>query len=80
VLALAWALWCRELVVEGITVVAGNVELVEAVPSALQALEILGRADVPVYAGAARPLVRERDEITAFLRGRGDDPLARALW
>jgi inosine-uridine nucleoside N-ribohydrolase len=80
VLALAWALGCPELVVEGITVVAGNVELADAVPSALQALEILGRADVPVYAGAARPLVRERAEITAFLQGRGDDPLARALW
>jgi purine nucleosidase len=80
VLALAWALGCPALAVEGITVVAGNVELAEAVPSALQTLEVLGRGDVPVYAGAARPLVREREEITAFLRARRDDPLAHALW
>ena len=80
VLALAWALGCPELAVEGITVVAGNVELAEAVPSALQTVEVLGRGDVPVYAGASRPLVREREEITAFLRSRRDDPLAHALW
>jgi purine nucleosidase len=80
VLALAWALGCPDLVVEGITVVAGNVELAEAVTSALQTLEVLGRADVPVYAGAARPLVRDREEITAFLRARRDDSLAHALW
>jgi inosine-uridine nucleoside N-ribohydrolase len=80
VLALAWALACPELTVEGITVVAGNVELAEALPSTLQTLEILGRTEVPVYAGAARPLVREREEISAFLRARRDDPLAVALW
>lgn len=80
VLALAWALGCPELRVEGVTVVAGNVELAEAVPSALQTLEVLGREDVPVYAGAARPLVRAREEIAAFLRARRDDPLAHALW
>jgi inosine-uridine nucleoside N-ribohydrolase len=80
ILALVWALRCPELAVEGITVVAGNVELAEGVPSALQTVETLGRGDVPVYAGAARPLVREREEITAFLRARRDDPLARTLW
>ncbi len=80
VLALAWALGCPDLTVEGITVVAGNVELADAVPSALQTLELLGRHDVPVYAGAARPLVREREEIAAFLHARRDDPLAHALW
>jgi purine nucleosidase len=80
VLALAWALGCPELAVEGITVVAGNVELTEAVLSALQTIEILGRPEVPVYAGAARPLVREREEITAFLRARRDDRLVHALW
>jgi len=80
VLAIAFALASPELVVEGLTVVAGNVELDEAVASTLLTLEILDRPDVPVYPGAARPLIRQRGEITAFLRARRDDPLARELW
>src|SRR5262249_30881453 len=65
---------------EGLTVVAGNVELEEGVASALATLEALGRADVPVYAGADRALVRDRREIASFLRARRDDPLVRQLW
>ena len=80
VLALAVALATPELHVEGISVVAGNVELADAVPSALVTLEALGRDDVPVYAGAARPLIREREEIAGFLRQRRDDPMVRELW
>lgn len=80
VLAIAFALGSPELLVEGLTVVAGNVELQDAVASALAALEALGRPDIPVYPGAARALVRERAEITAFLRARRDDPLAHELW
>ncbi|HEX2236445.1 MAG TPA: nucleoside hydrolase, partial [Actinomycetota bacterium] len=44
---------------EAITVVAGNVYLHEAVANALVTTETAGRADVPVYAGADRPLVRD---------------------
>lgn len=80
ILAIAFALGCPELAVEGLTVVAGNVELEDAVPSALAALEALGRPDLPVYVGAARPLVRPRAEIGEFLRARRDDPLAHELW
>jgi inosine-uridine nucleoside N-ribohydrolase len=80
ILAIALALADPELVVEGLTIVAGNVELAEGVASALQTLEMLGRRDVPVHAGAARALVRERDEIRDFLRARRDDPLAAQLW
>jgi purine nucleosidase len=80
VLAIAFALGSPELRVEGLTVVAGNVELADGVASALLTLDLLGRRDVPVYAGAARPLVRERGEISDFLRARRDDALARELW
>jgi purine nucleosidase len=80
VLAIAFALGSPDLSLEGLTVVHGNVELDEAVASTLAALEALGRPDVPVHAGAARALIRDRAEVTAFLRARRDDPLAHELW
>ena len=80
VLALACALGDPDLRVQGITVVAGNVELPDALASALLTLEAFGCLDIPVHAGAARALIRDRAEITALLRDRGDDPLARELW
>jgi purine nucleosidase len=80
ILAIAFALGSPELVVEGLTIVAGNVELTDGVASALATLEALGRPDVPVYAGADRGLVRERAEISGFLRARREDPQIRQLW
>src|SRR5262245_23473307 len=80
VLAIAFALGSPELILEGLTVVHGNVELDDGVPSGLATLEALGRPDVPVHAGAARALIRDRAEVTAFLRARRDDPLAHELW
>jgi purine nucleosidase len=80
VLAIAFALASPGLSLDGLTVVHGNVELDEAIASTLAAVEALGRPDVPVHAGAARALVRDRAEVTAFLRARRDDPLAHELW
>jgi purine nucleosidase len=80
VLALAFALGSPELEVVGVTVTHGNVELPDGVASALLTLSALGREDVPVHVGAARALVRDREEISAFLRARRDDPLAHDLW
>ena len=45
-------------VLEAITVVAGNVHLPLATRNALITTELAGRTDVPVYAGADRPLLR----------------------
>lgn len=56
--ALLMALRAPEVDVKAITVVFGNVPLEQAVQNALYTAELCG-ADVPVYAGAARPLVRE---------------------
>ena len=58
-LAIFLALKSPELKVEAITPVAGNVPLDLTLPNALKLLEISGRTDIPVAAGAARPLARQ---------------------
>lgn len=57
-LAMALALARPELKVVGITTVAGNAELAHTTRNALSVLTLLGRTDVPVAAGADRPLRR----------------------
>ena len=55
-IAILMALACPALNVIGLTTTAGNVPLVRATRNALALLEYVGRADVPVLRGAARPL------------------------
>lgn len=57
-LAIFLALKSPELKIEAITPVAGNVPLELTLPNALRLLEIAGRSDIPVAAGASRPLKR----------------------
>src|SRR5882724_1127106 len=57
-LALLLAMRSPELKIEGITPVAGNVPLELTLPNALRMVEIAGRTDIPVAAGAKGPLVR----------------------
>jgi inosine-uridine nucleoside N-ribohydrolase len=57
-LALLLAMRSPELTIEGITPVAGNVPLEFTLPNALRMVEIAGRTDIPVAAGAKGPLVR----------------------
>jgi inosine-uridine nucleoside N-ribohydrolase len=57
-LAIFLALSSPELKVEALTPVAGNVPLELTLPNALRLLEIAGRTDIPVAAGASHPLVR----------------------
>ncbi|MEM7337911.1 MAG: nucleoside hydrolase [Actinomycetota bacterium] len=56
--ALVMALRDPDVTVEAITVVAGNVPLDQAVQNALYTVELCG-AEVPVYAGAAEPMMRD---------------------
>ena len=56
--AILLALASPELEVMGIVALAGNVPLHHTVPNAGRVLALAGRPDVPVYAGAVRPLVR----------------------
>jgi pyrimidine-specific ribonucleoside hydrolase len=56
--ALLLAMRSPELKIEAITPVAGNVPLELTLPNALRMVEIAGRTDIPVAAGARTPLVR----------------------
>jgi inosine-uridine nucleoside N-ribohydrolase len=59
VLALLLAFSSPELRVEGLTTVAGNVSLEFGSLNALKLLDFLGVEDVPVVAGAEKPLLRK---------------------
>jgi purine nucleosidase len=61
--AILLALASPEIEVLGVTAVAGNVPLALTTRNCLKILELAGRTEVPVYAGADRPL--ERALITA---------------
>ena len=58
-LAILLALARPELDVRAITTVAGNAPLPATTRNALRVLTLVGRTDVPVAAGADRPLLRE---------------------
>ena len=57
-LAIFLALNSPELKIEALTPVAGNVPLFLTLPNTLKLLELAGRPEIPVAAGADRPLVR----------------------
>jgi pyrimidine-specific ribonucleoside hydrolase len=59
-IALALALASPELELLGVTTVSGNQTLAKTTANAIRVLDHLGRDDIPVAAGAERPLVRER--------------------
>jgi inosine-uridine nucleoside N-ribohydrolase len=58
-IALLLALGSPELELLGVTTTYGNQTLEKTTANALRVLELVGRADVPVVAGAAEPLERE---------------------
>src|SRR5260370_521565 len=57
-LGLLLAMRSPELKIEAITAVAGNVPLELTLPNSLRMVEIAGRTEIPVAAGARAPLVR----------------------
>jgi inosine-uridine nucleoside N-ribohydrolase len=59
-IAILLALASPELELRGVTTVSGNQTLEKTTANALRVLEFVGRGDVPVAAGADRPLVREQ--------------------
>ncbi len=63
--ALIMALRAPDVHVAGITVVAGNVDVEQATRNALYTVELCGK-NVPVYSGAARPLMRIYQNATWF--------------
>jgi len=58
-IALLLALASPEVELVGVTTVAGNQTLAKTTANAIRVLELAGRGDIPVAAGADRPLVRE---------------------
>jgi inosine-uridine nucleoside N-ribohydrolase len=67
-LALLLALASPEVELLGVTTVAGNQTVEKTTANALRVLALAGRKDVPVAAGADRPLVRERF-VAAYVHG-----------
>ncbi len=72
--AIIMAMRSKELKVEALTVVAGNVPLDIAVNNALISVEVADTYDVPVYAGASKPLKRtlETGQFAHGMNGMGD--------
>ncbi|MGA2012711.1 MAG: nucleoside hydrolase, partial [Solirubrobacteraceae bacterium] len=58
-IALLLALGSPEVQLAGVTTVAGNQTVEKTTANAIRILDHVGRSDVPVAAGAQRPLVRE---------------------
>jgi inosine-uridine nucleoside N-ribohydrolase/sugar/nucleoside kinase (ribokinase family) len=67
-IALLLALASPEVELLGVTSVAGNQTLDKTTANALRVLEFAGRGDVPVAAGADRPLVRDQF-VAAYVHG-----------
>ena len=67
-IAILLALASPELELLGVTTVSGNQTLEKTTANAIRVLDFAGRGDVPVAAGADRPLLRERF-VAAYVHG-----------
>ena len=72
--AIIMAMRSKEIKVEAITVVAGNVPLDIAINNALISVEAANTYDVPVFAGASKPMKRalETGQFAHGMNGMGD--------
>jgi inosine-uridine nucleoside N-ribohydrolase len=68
-IALLLALASDELDVVGVTTTFGNQTLEKTTANALRVLELVGRTDVPVAAGAAHPLTSATPVVAAHVHG-----------
>lgn len=67
--SLLWVIASNKFDIKAITVTNGNVGVDKCVINALRTLEICDRTDIPVYAGAYRPLVRPAIE-ASWIHGK----------
>ncbi|MBF8193591.1 nucleoside hydrolase, partial [Nonomuraea sp. K274] len=79
-LALGLALASPAVTLEAVTVVAGNTPRDVGVAVARDLLARAGAGHVPVFAGAAAPLVEDPAPWRADLDGARDTDRARELW
>ena len=72
--ALIMALRAPDVDIRALTIVSGNVDVAQGLRNALTTMEFCGRDDVPVYAGADRPLLRSNARADWFhgLDGMGN--------
>jgi len=70
----------REFRIVGVTTVAGNVGVLDTTENTRAVLGLVGRADVPVAAGAAAPLFRPLRMAPAFHGTKGLGEIDAALW
>lgn len=68
-LAIAYALGRPGIVLEAVTTVFGNIDVAAATRNTLQVLDLLGRPDIPVAAGAAHALTRPYVRGAAHIHG-----------
>ena len=78
--ALLLALASPEVELVGVTTVSGNQTLAKTTANALRVLELVGRGDVPVAAGADRPIKRDLF-VAAYVHGESglDGPALQIL-
>jgi purine nucleosidase len=55
----------------GVSTVAGNVDLTRATRNTRAVLALAGRADIPVWPGCVRPIMREAEDASAIHGGSG---------
>jgi inosine-uridine nucleoside N-ribohydrolase len=67
-IAILLAVASPELELVAVTTVSGNQTLDKTTTNALKVLELAGRSDIPVFAGADKPFVRARD-VAAHVHG-----------
>ncbi len=67
-IAILLAVASPEVELVGVTTVSGNQTLDKTTANALRVLELAGRSDIPVFAGADAPFVRQRD-VAAHVHG-----------
>jgi inosine-uridine nucleoside N-ribohydrolase len=67
-IAILLAVASPEVDLVGVTTVSGNQTLEKTTANALRVLDLVGRDDVPVHAGADAPIIRERD-VAAHVHG-----------
>lgn len=76
--AILFAFLCRQLQIDALTTVFGNVPVDQAALNALRLIELADRTDVPVYVGAAEPLFQRRLRFAPMVHG--EDGFGNVEW
>lgn len=78
--AILYTLLSGQFDVEAVTTTFGNCSVANSTDNALRVLELVGREDIPVYRGAAEPLVCRRLDPSGAARVHGPAGLGGKPW